>query len=152
MSYIITCYTLFDITQTNVRNRNRPEPGANEESWLHNRNTQCNFDTVQQAISLRSQPEVVRKPEMTRIRFDEFTEFGFLFDQYEDETYPCWSFDFTVQHPSVFNDGLNELGALYRDCDKIPMIKCDTEWDKLPAVLDTSDELRNIFFKVKAND
>jgi hypothetical protein len=152
MSYIITCYTLFDITQTNVRNRNRPELGANEESWLHKRNTQCNFDTVQQAISLRSQPEVVRRPEMTRIRFDEFTEFGFLFDQYEDETYPCWSFDFTVQHPSVFNDGLSELGALYRDCDKIPMIKCDTEWDKLPAVLDTSDELRNIFFKVKAND
>lgn len=152
MSYIITCYTLFDITQTNVRNRNRPEPGANEESWLHKRNTQCNFDTVQQAISLRSQPEVVRSPEMTRIRFDEFTEFGFLFDQHEDETYPCWSFDFTVQHPSVFNDGLNELGALYRDCDKIPMIKCDTEWDKLPAVLDTSDELRNIFFKVKSND
>ncbi len=152
MSYIITCYTLFDITQTNVRNRNRPELGSNEEAWLHKRNTQCNFDTVQQAISLRSQPEVVRSPQMKKIRFDEFTEFGFLFDQQEDETYPCWSFDFTVQHPSVFNDGLNELGALYRDCDKIPMIKCNTEWDKLPALLDTSDELRNIYFKVISHD
>lgn len=152
MSYIITCYTLFDITQTNVRNRNRPEPGVDEEIWLHKRNTQCNFDTVQQAISLRSQPEVIHKPEMKKIRFDEFTEFGFLFDQQEDETYPCWSFDFTVQHPSVFDDGLSELGALYRDCDKIPMIKCNTEWDKLPALLDTSDELRNIYFKVISHD
>jgi hypothetical protein len=152
MSYIITCYSLFDITQTNVRNRNRPEPGLDEESWLYKRNTQCNFDTVQQAISLRSQPEVVRSPEKTLIRFDEFTDFGFLFDQAEDEQYPCWSFDFTIQHPSVFYDGINELGALYRDCDKIPMIKCGTEWDKLPSVLDTSDELRNIFFKVSKHD
>jgi hypothetical protein len=152
MSYVITCYSLFDITQTNVRNRNRPDPGLDENMWLYKRNTQCNFDTVQQAISLRSQPEVVRPPEKTLIRFDEFTDFGFLFDQEDDELYPCWSFDFTIQHPSVFYDGINELGALYRDCDKIPMIKCGTEWDKLPSVLDTSDELRNIFFKVSKHD
>lgn len=152
MSYIITCFTLFDITQTNVRNRSRPELGANSETWLYQRNTQCNFDTVQQAISLRSQPEIIRKPEMKRIRFDEFLEFGFLFEQHEEETYPCWSFDFTVQHPSVFRDEVSELGSLYRDCDKIPMIKCNTEWDKLPGMLDTSDELRNIYFKVISHD
>ena len=86
MSYIITCFTLFDITQTNVRNRSRPELGANSETWLYQRNTQCNFDTVQQAISLRSQPEIIRKPEMKRIRFDEFFEFGFRFEQHEEET------------------------------------------------------------------
>jgi hypothetical protein len=118
----------------------------------YKRNTQSNFDTVQQAISLRSQPEIVRIPEKTMIRFDEFTEFGFLFTQFEDETYPCWSFDFAVQHPSVFYDGVNELGALYSDCDRVPMIKCSTEWGNLPAFLDSSDELRNIYFKVLTND
>lgn len=150
MSYTITCYTLFDITQTNVLNRHRPD--MNQE-LRYKRNTQSNFDTVQQAISLRSQPEIVRIPEKTIIRFDEFTEFGFLFEQEEeDETHPCWSFDFEVQHPSVFYDGVSELGALYSDCDRVPMIKCGTEWDKLPSFLDSSDELRNIYFKVLTND
>ena len=149
MSYTITCYTLFDITQTNVLNRHRPDM---DTEFRYKRNTQSNFDTVQQAISLRSQPEIVRIPEKTLIQFDKFTEFGFLFEQEENETYPCWSFDFNVQHPSVFYDGMNELGGLYRDCDQVPMIKCRTEWSQLPAFLDTSDELRNIYFKVLTND
>jgi hypothetical protein len=123
-----------------------------DKEWHYKRNTQCNFDTIQQAISLRSQPEIGRPPEKTFIRFDEFTEFGFLFEQFEDETYPCWSFEFDVQHPSVFYDGVIELGGLYRDCDQVPMIKCHTEWDQLPSFLDTSDELRNIYFKVLKND
>jgi hypothetical protein len=149
MSYTITCYTLFDITQTNVLNRHRPDM---DNEFRYKRNTQSNFDTVQQAISLRSQPEIVRIPEKTLIQFDKFTEFGFLFEQEENETYPCWSFDFNVQHPSVFFNGVNELGALYNDCDRVPMIKCHTEWDKLPTFLDGSDELRNIYFKVLTND
>ena len=148
MSYTITCYTLFDITPTGVVNRNRPVEDEEIASWLYKRNTQCNFDTVLQAISLRSQPEIIRMPEKTQIRFDEFTDFGFLYQQQENELYTCWSFDFDIQHASVFNDGVNDLGALYSDCDTVPMIKTDTVWDKLPAFLDTSDELKNIYFKV----
>jgi hypothetical protein len=152
MSYTITCYTLFDITQTNVPNRQRPQVDQDMQEWIYKRNTQSNFDTIQQVISLRSQPENVRRPKRSDIRFDEFTDFGFLFEQLEDETYPCWSFDFTVQHPSVFNDGVDELGALYRDCDQVPMMKCRTEWEKLPSMLDSTDEFRNIYFKVSKDD
>ena len=148
MSYTITCYTLFDITPTGVVNRSRPVVDEELIPCLHKRNTQCNFDTVLQAISLRSQPEIIRMPEKTQIRLDEFTDFGFLFEQQEDELYTCWSFDFEIQHASVFNDGVNDLGALYSDCDTVPMIKTDTVWDKLPAFLDTSVELKNIYFKV----
>jgi hypothetical protein len=152
MSFKITCYTLFDITPTGVVNRHRPVEDEDVKVWLHKRNTQCNFDTVLQAISLRSQPEITRMPELAKIRFDEFTEFGFLFQQQDDEVYNCWSFDFDIQHPSVFNDGINELGSLYNDCDTVPMIKCGTEWEKLPSFLDTSTELRNIYFKIENND
>jgi hypothetical protein len=116
--------------------------------WLHDRNTQCNFDTVLQAISLRSQPEVVILPTKQNIRFDEFENFGFLYQQREEETYPMWKFEFEVQHPSVFENGIEELGSLYNDCDGIPMIKCSTEWAELPTFLDTSPELRNIYFKL----
>ena len=104
-----------------------------------------------QSISLRSQPEVINSPTKTDIRLDEFTQFGFMFIQQDDEVYPCWSFDFDVQHPGVFDNGISELGSLYSDCDMVPMIKCGTEWDKLPAFLDTTDELRNIYFKVVDN-
>ena len=152
MSFTIRCYTLFDITQTGVANRHRPAEEEELVSWLYRRNTQCNFDTVLQAISLRSQPEIINKPEKIKIRFDEFINFGFLFEQQEDETYNCWSFDFSIQHPSVFNDGITELGALYSDCDTVPMIKCGTEWNKLPSFLDTSPELRNIYFEVVKYD
>lgn len=148
MSYIITCYTLFDITPTGVINRNRSIVDEDITAWLYKRNTQCNFDTILQAISLRSQPEIIRMPQKQQIRFDEFTDFGFLFQQRENELYNCWSFDFEIQHASVFHDGTNELGSLYSDCDTVPMIKTDTIWDKLPAFLDTTDELKNIHFKV----
>jgi len=145
---IIVCYTLFDITQTGIRNRSKPPDNSNN-NWITQRNTQCNFDTIQQVISLRSQPEIVSIPKKIEINFDEFDKFGFLYKQFENEKYPCWTFKFTVHHSSVFSDGISELGALYNDCHKVPMIKCDTQWDKIPNFLDGSDELRNIFFEIK---
>ena len=149
MIYRISCYTLFDITQTGVLNRTKPNEGQDLNEWVIKRNTQCNFDTVLQVISLRSQPEIINMPSLIEIRFDNFENFGFLFEQIEDELYPCWTFDFDVQHPSVFDDGVTELGALYSDCDSVPMILCGTEWNKLPSFLDTSPELRNIFFTIQ---
>lgn len=149
---VITCYTLFDITHTGIRNRTRPPEDQGIEVWLKKRNTQCNFDTIQQAISLRSQPDIISNPKRIDIKFDEFNNFGFLYRQLEDETYPCWTFKFTVQHPSVFADGIHELGALYNDCHGVPMISCNTQWDKLSDSLDGSDELRNIYFEIAKND
>ena len=87
-------------------------------------------------------------PKRIDIRFSEVDYFGFLYQQEEQETYPCWYFTFDIQHPSVFADGINDLGALYNDCDQVPMIKCGTEWDKLPSFLDGTAELRNIFFNL----
>ena len=145
MSYIITCYTLFDITQTGVLNRQRSLDPSDTE-WIYKRNTQSNFDTVLQAISLRSQPDVIRNPKKIQIKFDEFMNFGFLYEN-EDKV-NCWSFDFSVYHSSVFNDGISELGALYSDCDGVPIIKIKDEFEKLPSFLDTSPELRNIYFEV----
>lgn len=139
---------MFDITQTGIVNRPHPAQEQDPTDWLKKRNTQCNFDTLLQAISLRSQPEIIDAPKMAPIRFDEFDKFGFLYQQREDETYPCWSFVFEVQHASVFYNGIDELGSLYNDCDGIPMILCGTEWDKLPSILDGSPELRNIYFSI----
>ena len=139
---------MFDITQTGVLNRSKPSVDQDMTDWTYKRNTQANFDTILQVISLRSQPESLSIPKKRLIKFDDFENFGFLFQQIENETYPMWEFSFDIQHHSVFNDGISELGALYNDCNGVPMILCGTEWEKLPSFLDTSEELKNIYFTV----
>lgn len=147
MSYTIRCYTLFDITYTGILNRSKP-PADASENWVFERNTQCNFDTILQIISLRSQPEIVTQPKKIKINFQDFEKFGFLLETYDDIHVTAWTFDFGVNHHSVFDDGITELGALYHDCSDVPMIKTHTAWEKLPAFLDTSTELRNIYFEI----
>ncbi len=149
MSFKVTCYTLFDITQTGVLNRTKPSPDLEIKEWTYRRNTQCNFDTILQVISLRAQPEFISVPKKTFIRFDTFENFGFLFTQKENEEYSCWKFTFEISHPAVFDDGINNLGNLYNDCHNVPMILCGTEWNKLPTFLDSSPELKNIYFEIE---
>jgi hypothetical protein len=150
MSYRIRCCTLFDITKTGIINRRPPSNGNAEQlaTWEKTRNTQCNYDTILQVVSLRSQPENIADPVQEIVVFDDsFDMFGFLFDN-EEVAQLYWSFEFDITHKSVFDDGINKLGHLYSDCDGVPMIKVGTEWDKLPSFLDTSPELRNIYFEV----
>lgn len=149
MTTRIRCYTLFDITNTGVLTRRTPNNLSEEEikKYNINRNKQCNFDTVLQVISMRSQPENITSPQVTKIKFKDFQYFGFLFDEEEQEV-NVWDFEFTVNYHGVFNDGINELGALYVDCDGVPMINGLGEWDKLPNFLDINPELKNIHFEV----
>lgn len=148
MGIKITCYTLFDITQTGVLNRAKPGLDVDHSDWVYKRNTQCNFDTILQVISLRSQPEILESPKKIEIQFNTFEHFGFLYEQVENQVYPCWKFAFEIQHSSVFDNGTHELGSLYYDCDQVPMIQCGTEINKVSNFLDTTPELRNIYFEI----
>lgn len=150
MSFKLKCYTLFDITRTGNVHRRPPVNGTIEQTkrWETSRNTQTNFDTIIQVLSLRSQPENITDPVQEIVVFDDsFDMFGFLFDN-EDVAQSYWSFEMTIPHDKVYNDSNTELGNLLRDCDGVPMIKVGTEWDKLPNFLDTTPELKNIHFEV----
>lgn len=150
MNHRLTCFTLFDITYTGVLNRARPSEKDVTNDWVYKRNTQCNFDTILQAISLRAQPEVIKKPKKVEMSFQDNRYFGNEFIKVKSR-FSCWTFEFEVHHSSVFEDVDDELGYLYKDCHKIPMIKCGTELPELSNFLDTSFEYRNIFF-IKYND
>lgn len=152
MRTIIRCYTLFDITSTGISSRKTPINIAPDKvsEWELNRNRQNNYDTVVQVISLRTQPEEITKPTKKIVDFKTDDKFGFLFEQ--EESQPMWFFDFTIFYVGVYNDGINELGALYQDCEGVPMLKVGTEWDKLPDFLDSSPELKNIYFEVLSNE
>ncbi len=143
----IRCYTLFDITQTGVLNRSKPQ-GDDVANWLLRRNTQCNFDTLLQVISLRSQPEIIKVPHTIDLTEELISNFGFLYTFNPDNIQTCWRFEFEVQHSSVFEDGIESFGALYKDCQGVPMILLDNQNDNIPKFLNTSPELRNVYFEV----
>lgn len=141
----LCCYTLLNITQTGVMNRARSQD-MNAEDWLDRRNTQSNFDTILQVISLRSQPDVAKIPEKIVMTDREYMMFG---SQYKDgDVNHCWKFEFDIHHSSVFSNGAGELGSLYNDCEGVPMIRCKEQHKKCPDFLNTSNELKNIYFEV----
>lgn len=141
--YRICCYTLFDITNTGVLNRSKPIDDSVDD-WLKRRNTQCNFDTILQVISLRSQPEVTKIPVKYQMNEEILDKFGFL---YSVENTSYWKFEFEIQHPSVFENGIKPFGALYKDCEGVPMINTEGQ-TTCPKFLDISAELQNIYFEV----
>ena len=137
MSYRIKCYTLFDITYTGITNNRNKE---NVTDWQYKRNTQCNLDTILQVISLRAQPENISNP----IKSNKDKKFGSKYSNKGQQ----WTFVFDIAYHSVFNDGTNELGLLYNDCQGVPMIICGTEQQNLITSLDVTDEYRNIYFEI----
>lgn len=146
MSFKIVCYTMFDITFTGVSVRSKPDMDHLLEDWLYKRNTQCNFDTIIQAISLRSQPENMTIPNKIKMTEKYLNYFGSKYSSAFSESFYCWSFEFQINHASVFANSESELGALYSDCEGIPMVKCGTEYPDMPSVLNVSFDLRNIYF------
>lgn len=147
MSQIITCYTLFNVEKTGIRQRSKIPENIKQDEFIYKRNTQANLDTILQIISLRSQPELIKDPYKIYKNI-KTSKFGFMYEINEEST-NIWSFKFEVQHASVFHNGIDQFGYLYHDCDKIPMIKSKFEHIDLSNFLDVSPELRNIYFEIK---
>lgn len=140
----IKCTTLFDITRTGTNTR-RQEHGVTDLSYQKKRNQQSNFETVIQLIGLRSQPEDVSYPEktmMTPIKSNMGTEYS------TKSKIPVWTFTFIIDQPEIFEDDEGKLGKLVQDCSGVPMITGLEEWSKLGKILETSVDLRNIYFEV----
>jgi hypothetical protein len=72
--------------------------------------------------------------------------------QYNKGLTYVWSFDFEVQNSSVFDDGDNTLGALYNDCQGVPMVNTKNQLKSLELMLDTTNEKRNIYFVKYSNE
>ena len=148
----IKCYTLYDITQTNVnfRKKNTEIVPADE---MKKRSQQSNFETILQIINMRSQPEEISESELTVINIDDLKDFnfGYLYEKSYNKTINkinIWSFTFSVDHADVFNNGINDLGSLSDDCNQVPMILKLEETFKLSNQMNISDEQRDIYFEI----
>jgi hypothetical protein len=133
----VKCSTLFDITETGVKNRSYKSQmtfrdRANREittpeDWNRARNQQCNWETINQIISLRTLPENITTP-------------------VQDADTRIWRFEFNVVDPaSIFCDG-NPVGYLLRDCTGVPMILGLDEAAGISASITSAAPDANIWF------
>lgn len=148
----IKCYTLYDITQTNVNFRKKFTEIVPADE-IKQRSQQSNFETILQIVNMRSQPEDISESEKLEIKIDDIDNynFGYLYGKSYNKklkTVNIWTFTFSVDHADVFNNGIEDLGNLLNDCNQVPMILNLDESFKLPNQMNISDEQRNICFEV----
>ena len=110
-------YTLVDITQTNVSR------GSGEDL---KRDQQRNFQSLVQALSLRTQPLNISTPIrladgndcISLISGDSY-EFGSMYEG----THTVWSVDFSIEFDNLFDDNRgNSVGLLLDDLNEVPII------------------------------
>lgn len=142
----IKCYTIFDITRTNVSNRRRWLDDSVNDNLKLLRNQQTNFETILQIINMRSQPEDITDPVMDRINLAVDNRWGKNYTC--SDRIPVWTFSFTVNHTNVFTDENHSLGKLIQDCSGVPMITELREWPGVTKTLAIDDDYRNIFFEI----
>jgi hypothetical protein len=143
MTTTIQCATLFDITETGVRNHTanarlpfRDQAGQDidtETSWVRSRNQQRNWETLNQIMALRTLPENISSP--VRQQSDQ----GML-----------WQFEFDIPDLSAVSQGDAALSLLLQDCEAVPMITGLTETADLEPALHTQESAANIWFEIKA--
>jgi hypothetical protein len=143
MTVTIQCATLFDITETGVRNHTanarlpfRDQAGQDidtETSWVRSRNQQRNWETLNQIMALRTLPENISTPMCER-----------------SDQGRIWQFEFDIPDLSAVSQGDAALSLLLQDCEAVPMITGLTETADLEPALHTQEPAANIWFVVKA--
>ena len=143
MTITIQCATLFDITETGVRNHTanarlpfQDQAGQDvdtEQAWVRSRNQQRNWETLNQIMALRTLPENISSPVCQ-----------------SSEQRHTWQFEFDVPDLSAVSEGDAALSLLLQDCESVPMITGLCETADLEPALRTQGAAVNIWFVIKA--
>jgi hypothetical protein len=133
----IICRTFFDCSATGVTGHFRPSQVPFEHraggvvrdqlTWTYARNQQRNWETLNQLISLRTQPLSV-------------TSLGY--------SKGVWSFEFEVESGLVYSVSgqENDITVLVNECEGVPMIVGLNETQTQNSVLITQGPDQNIWF------
>jgi hypothetical protein len=132
--YLYQGFTLVDITPTGVVTFSQP----NELK----RNQQRNWETVQQILSLRTQPTIMETNDFV----DDVIGYNFGIN-YTGE-HKIWTFKFGVDYADIYQEGPDKFGLVKYDFKITPMILGLTE-TILPklAVFTPKGPWNNIYFK-----
>jgi hypothetical protein len=101
-------FTLIDITPTGVTNH------VSERAF--ERNQQRNWETVQQIISLRTQPIIISTNSLT----DDVNRYNFGIN-YTGQ-HKIWTFTFAVDYADIYQEGPDKFGLVKYDFKITPII------------------------------
>ena len=132
--YLYQGFTLIDITPTGIINYS-PQ---NE----HKRNQQRNWETIQQILSLRTQPTILETDDFTA----DLKDYNFGVN-YRGQHH-IWTFKFGVDYADIYQEGLDKFGLIKNDFKITPVILNLTE-TAIPeiAVFTPKGPWNNIYFK-----
>lgn len=127
-------FTLVDITPTG-----KVLYSTNDE---HERNQQRNWETIQQIISLRTQPAIINTSNF--IADVKNYQFGINYTG----NHAIWQFTFSVEYKDVYAEGPDVFGLLRYDFKVTPVIVNLSETAKFPHPIFYPDgPTNNIYFK-----
>jgi hypothetical protein len=106
--YLYQGFTLIDITPTGIVN--------DGSAAKHQRNQQRNWETVQQIISLRTQPHIFSTRNF--VADVELHNFGI---NYQGQ-HRIWTFKFSVEYADVYQEGPDKFGLVKYDFKITPVI------------------------------
>lgn len=131
-----TGFTLVDITATGItRYRTDQE---------FQRNQQRNWETVIQALGLKTQPQMIQGPVVTESNLGDGWEFGELYQG----RHKIWIWTFATETPDIFQIDDNPLGALEQDFDQVPIVQGLEETAKfMLPIFYPYGSIKNIYFK-----
>lgn len=132
--YFYQGFTLIDITPTGVISYT-----AEKEK---ERNQQRNWETIQQIISLRTQPTIMTVDSVV----DDVKNYHFGI-HYTGE-HKIWQFNFAVEYADIYQDGNDKFGLVKYDFKITPVILglTETAIPELPLFY-PKGPLNNIYFK-----
>ena len=133
--FIYQGFTLIDITPTGVTNHTLKNELA--------RNQQRNWETVQQIISLRTQPSIISTDQ-----FEDDVNKGYNFGINYQGPHKIWTFKFTVEYADIYQVGADRFGLAKYDFNITPVILSLTETAKPEhALFYPKGPWNNIYFK-----
>lgn len=128
-------FTLIDITPTGVTNHTLKNELA--------RNQQRNWETVQQIISLRTQPTIISTDQ-----FEDDVNKGYNFGVNYKGSHKIWTFEFSVEYADIYQVGPDRFGLAKYDFNITPIILGLTETAKPEhALFYPKGPWNNIYFK-----
>ena len=132
--YLYQVYTLVDITPTGVTTYSSSQDLA--------RNQQRNWETVQQIISLRTQPTIIS----TDVFDDDVKRHNFGINYKGQQK--IWTFKFAVEYADIYQEGPDKFGLVKYDFKTTPVILGLTETAQPErALFYPKGPWNNIYFK-----
>ena len=127
-------FTLIDITPTGVI--------SYDSAQEFSRNQQRNWETIQQILSLRTQPNITYTDNFT----DDVTHYNFGVNYKGEQN--IWTFKFTVDRADFYQLGPDKFGLIKNDFKFTPVILGLTETARAEvAMFYPKGPWNNIYFK-----